>query len=397
MIRNNARGVLERIQIFTQRGLLMNKKEISEIRKLLAKDNCRLDRLAGCYVNGEKEKILTMNTSFLTIPEEEMFKYCEILKKNLSGGIGKNLHNMEFPLMEETEGGHQTSLLALRDSELKNEVILEAFYDKVIGTYNCPENYLILLAHGSYDIPAKASDHEEMFDASDYVYSFVICCICPVSLSKPGLCYDPGENNFVQKIQDHMVEMPTLGFLFPAFNDRNTDIHSVLYYSKNAKLLHPEITEELLGIDVPVTAETQKFAFSAIVEDTFGQDCDFDTVRALHENLNSMIAESKDDPEPLTIDKPAMKQLLAECGADEKQLENFDLCYEEENRADQPFIAANVAAPKTFEVKSSDIMIRVPSDRTDLLETRVIDGIEYIMLPLTDDVEVNGMHIRRLT
>ena len=372
----------------------MNKKEIAEIRKLLTKDHCQLDRMAGCYVNGEKEKILTMKEAFLSIPEEEMFKYCEILKKTLSGSIGKNLHNMEFPLMEEADGGHQASLLALRDSELKNDVILEAFYDKIIESYNCPENYLILLVHGAYDIPAKASDHEEMFDASDYVYSFVLCCICPVSLSKAGLCYDPAENQFIQKIQDHMVEMPMLGFLFPSFNDRNTDIHSLLYYSKNAKLLHSEITEEVLGIDVPVTAETQKFTFTALVEDTLGEKCDFETARSLHENLNAMIAESKDDPDPLTLDCPAMKQLLADCGADDEQLEEFETLYKEENPVDQPFMASNVATSKSFEVKSADITIRVPSDRTDLIETRIIDGVEYLLMPLTDDVEVNGMHIR---
>ena len=168
----------------------MNKKEVTEIKKLFTKERCCLNRLCGCYVDADKNKVVQFKEAFLSLPEEEIYKYLDIFRKSLSGTLGKNLLNMEFPLEQEMGDGTQKSLLALRDSELKDDVMLDAFYDRMIETYYHPENYLILLVHGSYDIPMKTSDGMEMDDASDYIYNFVLCCLCPVTLSKAGLCYN---------------------------------------------------------------------------------------------------------------------------------------------------------------------------------------------------------------
>lgn len=372
----------------------MNKKEILEIRKLFAKDSCRINRICGCYVDGHKEKKLEMREAFLSLPDEEMFKYIDIFKKTLSGTIGRNLLNLEFPLEEEMPGGHQQALLALRDSELKDDVMLDAFYDKVITTYLYPENYLILLIHGSYDIPSRSKDNQEMFDASDYVYQFLLCSICPVNLSKPGLCYDADSNTIVDKIQDWMVQMPDLGFLFPAFNDRNTDLHSALYYSKNAEYLHPEITEELLGCAMPLPAKDQKLTFNTVVEETFGEQCGFEIARTLHENLNTLLNEKKEDPEPLSLDKADVKRLLADCGAGPEQLTHFEEEFDSQAGEQASLIASNLASTRKFEVRTPDITVNVSPERTDLVETRIIDGREYLVIPLTDEVEVNGIRIR---
>src|SRR5699024_6710679 len=120
--------------------------------------------------------------------------------------------------------------------QLKDDQLLEDFYDKVIEHYFYGENYYIILIHGLYDIPGKSSDGMEMFDASDEVYEFLLCSICPVKLSKAGLCYNSKTNCIEDRIRDWIVEMPDQGFLFPVFNDRSTDLHSVLYYSKNPAL-----------------------------------------------------------------------------------------------------------------------------------------------------------------
>ena len=243
----------------------MNKKEISEIKRLLSKDHCRVDRIAGCYVSNEKKKIMTMEEAFLSLPDEETHKYCDLLRKVLSGTIGKQLHTLDFPNEEEQEGGRQAELLALRDSALTDSDETETFFDRVIESCDIAGNYLILLAAGAYDIPARGSDREEQFDASEYVYSFIVCAVCPVTLSKAGLCYDAGSNSFVDKLQDHMVDPPEMGFLFPAFTDRNSDIHSVLYHVKNPKTLHPEFTDGILGALLPLTADSQKLTFAEIV------------------------------------------------------------------------------------------------------------------------------------
>ena len=198
----------------------MNKKEISEIKKQFTPENCSLTRICGCYVDGEKNKKTELKEAFLSLSEEEMFKYFEIFRKSLSGTIGKNLMNMEFPLEQETEGGTQHFLMKLRESKLTDDALVESFYDKIIENYDYPENYYIILIHGVYDIPGKSSDGAEMFDASDEIYEHIMCCICPVKLSKAGLCYNAETNSIQDRIRDWIVELPDVAFLFPQFNDR---------------------------------------------------------------------------------------------------------------------------------------------------------------------------------
>ena len=368
----------------------MNKKEISEIKRLLTKDHCRIDRIAGCYVSNEKKIIMTMKEAFLSLPEEETHKYCDLLRKVLSGTIGKQLHTLEFPNEEEAEGGKQAELLALRDSALTDDDETEAFFSRVIESCDIAGNYLILLASGAYDIPARGSDRTEQFDASDYVYSFIVCALCPVTLSKAGLCYDAQSNSFIDKLQDHMVDPPEIGFLFPAFTDRNTDIHSVLYHVKNPKILHPEF----LGAPLPLTAASQKLTFTEAVEDVFGRDCDFEVAKTIHENLRAMIDEHKDDPEPAVLDETDVEKLLTHCGAGEEKAESWKSS-QKNGGEDLKLMASNLTAGNKFEVTAPDVKISISSDRTDLINTRIIDGEEFIMIPMTGDVEVNGLRIRR--
>ena len=321
----------------------MNKKEVTEIKKLFTKERCCLNRLCGCYVDADKNKVVQFKEAFLSLPEEEIYKYLDIFRKSLSGTLGKNLLNMEFPLEQEMGEGTQKSLMALRDSELKDDTMLDAFYDRIIETYYHPENYLILLVHGSYDIPMKTSDGLEMDDASDYIYNFVLCCLCPVTLSKAGLCYNAETNSIEDRIRDWLVDMPEQGFLFPAFQDRNTDIHRLLYYSKNANELCPDITEQLLGCVQPIPAGQQKESFQAIIEDTLGEECVYDVVRNIHENLNEMIEEQKENGEPLELDKMQVRKLLERSGAPEENLEQFEKQYDEEIGAQMTVMACHEA------------------------------------------------------
>lgn len=372
----------------------MNKKEILEIRKLLAKENTRINRISCCYVDGHKEKKTVFTQSFYSVHEEAMFKYSDIFKKTLSGTIGKNLHTLEFPLDEEMNGEKHELLSELVKSELNNDSLNESFFDKIIEKYSYPENYLIILAHGVYDIPSKSTDNTEIFDASEYVYKFMVCSVCPVNLSKPGLCYDAESGSFIEHLQDWMVQMPDTGFLYPAFNDRNTDIHSLLFYTKNADEPHEEFTEDILGCYPPVAAKEQKLGFNALVEEVFGSECDFNTVKEIHENLNIIAEEKKEEPEPPALEKNDIKKILSNCGADEKQLEVIDNNFDTEAGKTEKVMMSTLGNLKKFEVESPDIKIRVSSDRIDLIDTMMIEGQEYIVIPLTDEVRVNGLLVR---
>lgn len=374
----------------------MNKKEILEIRKQFTPANCAITRICGCYVDHEKEKKMESKEAFLSLPEEEAFKYFDIFKKTLSGTVGKNMLNLEFPLDAEMPGGTQEFLLKLRDSKLQDDMLLEEFYDKVIATYDYVENYYIILIHAMYDIPGRSSDDIEMFDASDEVYEYLLMSICPVSLSKAGLCYNAEDNRIEDRIRDWIVDMPDKGFLFPAFNDRSTDLHSMLYYTKKSSELQPEMIDQLLGTKMPMSADSQKETFQTIIEDTLGDDGDYETVRNIHETLNDLIEEHKDEPEPLALDVTEMKKVFEQSGVDAEKMENFDRNFEENAGEKASLLATNIAETKKFNIETPDIIIKVNPDRADLVETRIIDGRQCLVIPVDDHIEVNGINVRTI-
>ncbi len=371
----------------------MIKQEINEIKRLFTPNSCSITRICGCYVDDEKNKKTDFKEAFLSLPEEEIFKYFELLRKTLSGSIGKNLLNLEFPTDTELEGGTQEFLLKLRDSKLKDDALLEEFYDRVIGSYEYVGNYLILLIHDAYDVPGKALDGMTMDDASDTVFEYLLCCICPVALSKPGLSYDASLNEFHNRIRDWVVNMPETGFLFPSFNDRATDIHSTLFFNKNPEEPHSEFVEGILGCSLPLSAGSQKETFQTIIEETLGEDCEYEVVKSIHENLAEMIEEHKEIPEPLTLDKKEVKNLLEKSGVEEEKLKDFDALYDAAAGDDTALFVSNVASIRSFEVKTPDVVVKVNPDRADLVNTMMVDGRRCLVIEINDQVEVNGINV----
>ena len=374
----------------------MNKKEVLEIRKQFTPANCAITRIAGCYVDHEKNKKMESKSAFLSLPEEEAFKYFDIFKKTLSGTMGKNMLNMEFPIDQEMPGGTQEFLMKLKASKLEDDMLLEEFYDKVIATYEYAENYYIILIHAMYDVPGRSSDNLEMFDASDEVYEYLVCSICPVSLSKAGLSYNAESNCIQYRIRDWVVDMPDKGFLFPAFNDRSTDIHGVLYYTKKSEDLQPELIEQLLGARMPMSANTQKETFQMLIEDTLGEDGDYETIRNIHDTLNDMIEEHKEEPEPLQLDKTDVRKVFEKSGVSSEKMECFDQNYEETAGEKTSLLATNITETKKFQIETPDIVIKVNPERADLIETRVIDGRQCLVIAVDDHIEVNGVNVRTL-
>ena len=370
----------------------MDKKAISEIRKLIKPDSC-VDRIRGCYVNEEGQVIRELHDSLASMEKESLEKYCEILRGSLSGKLGRNLFNMEFPVAEEMEGGRQEKLYRLLQSGLRDDSLLTEFFEGVVEKFRCDSKYLILLIHGMYDIPAKGTDNAEQEDASDYVYPFLLCCICPVVLMKEGLCYDEEACTFLDRRTDWAVQKPVSGFLFPAFNDRQPDIHSLLYYCRKEDARHEEISEDLLGCVLPMPEADQKEIFRSMVEQTLGRDCNFENVRNLNDAVSELIEQNKDSGEPVRIERAEMRRLLSENGADQSVLGDFDAAYDEAVGAGVPLMAENLIDTSKLEVKSPSLRISVRSEMSDMLKTRVIDGMEYLLIPVTDELEVNGIRI----
>ena len=383
-------------QLKKERILSMIKQEINEIKKLFTERNCSITRICGCYVDGGKNKKTELKQAFLALPEEEMFKYFEILHKSLSGTIGKNLLNLEFPLESESEGGTQEFLLRLRDSKLRDDALLEQFYDRIIESYEYVGNYLILLIHDAYDVPGRTKDGAEMEDASDEVYEYILACICPVDLSKTGLSYNAEENTFQNRLRDWVVGMPDTAFLFPAFNDRSADIHSTLYYSKNAADLKDDFIDKVLGCSIPLPADCQKEAFQALVEEVLGDNCSVEAIKNIHEELTEIVQEHKEDPDPVVLDKNTVETIFAKSGLDDDSMEAFDQCYDYTVGSDTELLLDNIYSSRSFEVKTQVVTVKVNPDRTDLVETKLIDGRRCLVIDLQESAEVNGIDVKHM-
>lgn len=367
----------------------MNKKEVLEIRKQFVPEHAVIDRVCGCYVDGEKNKRMELSETFLSLAEEEVFKYCEIFKKTLSGTLGKNLLNAKFPLYQEEKGGAQHFLLELRDSRLCDETLLNEFYDKVIESYIYEENYIILLAHGIYDIPGKASDNTEMYDASDEVYSFILCSICPVKLSKPGLSYKAEKNQIESRDRDWVIDAPVHGFLFPVFNDRSTDIHEALYYDKKSDGRQKDFVHEVLGCADVETALDQKEFFSYLMGTVLKSD--FNTVKKMYYNICELLEDNKESLEPLELSRDDCATILSESGVQEKDVEEFK---EEFGEQGMPITATNIINPNKLTINTPNAKVVIDSECIDRMETRMIDGGKHLLIPVDDHIEVNDIVVR---
>ncbi|WP_035791718.1 DUF4317 domain-containing protein [Butyrivibrio sp. AE3006] len=375
----------------------MNKAEVLEIRKQFTPDRCTIDHICGCYVDYEKNKRLVFKKAFGSIPEEEMFKYLDIFKHTLSGVFGRSLIGLEFPVDQEVEGGTQEFLLRLRDSHLEDDSLIDEFYDKIIANYFYGENYLIILVHAIYDIPGITKDGIEMEDSSDNIYDYILCSICPVNLSKAALGYNEKTNEIEDRFRDWVVDGPTKGFLFPAFIERNADIHNMLYFTKKPEDLQPEFVEALFGGRSPMSAPQQKDLFNSLVEETIGDQADYDVMRNVHENLASMMEDHEDDDEPFELGKEDVKHLLKDSGVSEERMEYFDQNYEKiAGEIEMPLLASNIANTRKFDIKAPDVVIKVNPDRTDLVESRIIDGRQCLVIAVDDHIEVNGINVRTI-
>lgn len=361
----------------------MNSKEVAEIKKHLKHEHCVVNRLRLCYVNSEKEIVANINTPFLMLDEEEQFKYCDILKKSLSGKLNKTLLALEFPRSEEEVGGKQERLYSMVKEHIQNDDSVSDFYDEIIANYNHAGNYLIIMAYGDYDIPCLSTDGASLED-SDYVYSFILCCICPVELSKPGLCYSGPDNNFIDKVRDWMVQPPQTAFLFPAFTDRQTDLHNVMYFSKKESEQHEEFAENVFGCTLPMKAQDQKEIFAEVLEEALGEEATLDNLVAINKQLVEYAEVKKEENEKTAIDGNDVNRLLGQSGID-KSIEGSD--------ADFEVMADNISDQKYVFEWPGGIKLQVNEDCIDLVTQQNVDGVPYIMIPVSN-ATMNGIHIR---
>ena len=425
----------------------MNKKEVLELKRRFKKEAATFTRVCGCYVDGNHNKVCKFGNTFLNLEEDEFYKYLEIANKALSGTIGNNLLELKFPIEEEEVGGRQHILMALRASKLEDENLLDTFYDLVIDTYDHAGNYLIVLFHDAYDVMSRTSDNNNL-DESEEVYEYLICAICPVDLSKPGLGFLEEEHRIGPRVRDWVVGAVDTAFLFPAFNDRSTDIHSTLFYTKNTKEPHSEFMANGLGCGIERTATEQKMAFHSIVRNVLGAEDEHtdDVLLDLQQNLSDMIdeyAETHDDDEDVfLLDKEVVTKLIADSEISEEKAAKIEKSVDEafgekppaaENVIDSKALVQNelrvekmaledqvgtltvqlnekdeALAERTSqliekqeeidnyiaETKTYDVVLRVKPEKASQIKSQVINGQKCLVIPMGEDehATINGVN-----
>ncbi len=374
----------------------MNEKEVREIRRRFRPDKSMIGNVYGCYVNEDRKIVATFEEFLSSMPQEESERFLSLLKKSLSGSLGKNLVNIEFSAKHVMDGDEHKLLSLLRQTGLKDSDMLQTFYQRVIETLKMESNYLILLTHDVYTVPYRAKDGEIQRDASDEEFSYILCSICPVKLTPAELSYQLAENRFHTTSQGYVVSAPELGFLFPAFDDRAANIYGALYYMKNAAENHQEFIDTVFHVEPPMPAAAQKETFQAILTETLREECSLTVVQAVHEHLSERIDRHKEnkEPEQLLLSQREIGAVLQECGVSEAHVEAFATAFDAHFGADAQLPPANVIDKKQFVIRTPDVVIKVDPERSDLIETRVINGSRYILIPADAGVEVNGVSVR---
>jgi len=401
----------------------MNKKDVFEIKSRLKKTGCTFTKMCGCYVNANKEILVNFNETFLNLKDEEFYKYLDVAKKTLSGTMGNNLIELDFPLEEEKAGGKQQFLMGLRESKLKNVGLLETFYQLIIDTYEYAGNYLILAFHDAYDVMTKTTDNSKL-DESEEVYEYLLFAICPVTLTKPGLGYLETENRIGPRNRDWVVGAPENGFIFPAFTDRSADIHSVMFYTKNPKEPHKELMELALGCPAKSTATEQKNTFHTIIKNAID-----DTEKSskvfldIQESLSQMAEEqtssSDSSKEPVILTNKSVQEILQDSGLSEEITTKIETAYVE-NFSDEPPVLDHLIDKKvlaenekrkvekalvqqvqklkekleeTTEAVNYDVVLRVKPEKVDQITSQIIDGKKCIIIPMDENehANVNGV------
>ncbi len=373
----------------------MNTKEIGEIRRRVRRDRSNMTALYGCYVNDNKEIISEFHQSTGIMPENESDKYFGLLRRTLSGQLGKNLIDITFKTAQVADSPEHKLLMELRSTKLKEENLRMEFYKKVIETVSLESSYLILIGCDSYDVPFKSKDDETQSDASSEVYTYLLCAICPVKQTKPNLHYIPETKEFHDGGMLNIVSAPELGFLFPAFDNRATNIYNALYYTHSPKESHEAFVEAVFNTPIPKPAAEQKKSFEALLSTALDEDCNLDVVQSVHDQLCQRIELHKESkiPEALMISKEDVKEVLSSCGVSDEHMAKFSVDYDEVFGFEADLHPKNIIDNKRFEIKTPDVSIKVAPDRTDLIETRVIGGVKYLLINAEENVEVNGVSI----
>ena len=373
----------------------MNDKEIAELRRRFRADKTSISRIRGAYVNEKREIISEMDQSVAMMTETEADEILSLLKKTLSGKVDTNLIDIHFTTQQVMESPQHKLLCNLRETALQDNALVHEFYQKIISSLEIEGNYMILLASDAYDVFTYRKDGGKD-DESTELFRYILCAVCPIKMAKPALSYYVRENCFRNVVADSMISPPALGFMFPAFDNRSTNLYGALYYTRATDNSHTEFTDAIFNAGpLPMPATEQKETFRSVLADATGEACSLPVIRSVHAQLHQAMEEHKisKEPEPLVVDKYVIRDMLGFCGVPEESIEQFEEKFDKGFGQNAALSPRNIVETNKFELKTPDVVIKVNPARTDLVETRVIDGVRYVLVRADGGVEVNGINV----
>ena len=372
----------------------MNKKEINEIKKNFSEE-CgffTVGQVVQAFVDAEKNIKYKTNDLFAALPQDESELIMAILKKTLSGAYGRSLKEYAFPKDAYLEGGMQPFMYELMKSRLTDGEKVDAFLNAIVEKVQYVSTYAIFSASCTYSVLNKTKNDELTDDAeSEYDYNFIITAICPVELRYDGLIFSDESNSIVKKnTADRIIEMPSDGFLFPIFSDRQPDINGVLVYSKNANKPNTSVVDDLLGCEFVMSYKNEKETFRSILNHVVGDELDYDLITTVNDKIGELVDRTAHETEPATIGKHELSTILWESGVSQEKLEHLPKVFENA-MGEKPLTAVNLIERKTV-LSTSSITVNIGRDAQDKVRCENIDGRRCLVIDLDDpEVSVNGM------
>ena len=373
---------------------IMNERELREIKRRFNPDKSNISAIKGCLVNEKREIVTKFSQSVALSGAEETEELLSVMKKVLTGSLGANLIDIAFDTDDTINGDEHGLLTALKTSGLCDENALDEFYHRAAEVIHIDGNFVILLANDKYDVFNYSGDGQREEESSS-TYNYIVCAICPIKLTKPALSFQSYDNAFHTLAANSVVSRPENGFLFPAFDDRRENIYNALFYTRDITADNTEFVSRIFKSKPPMPAAVQKQTFGSCLAETVAEECDFEVLKSVHSQINEMIEEHKNtkDSEPLVMTKETLKDVLLSGGVSEEKVEKFGEKFEEEFGANTPLPPKNLINTKKFELTLPDVTINVNPERSDLITTQVINGVEYILIRAQEGVEVNGVNI----
>ena len=386
----------------------MNQRDLAELKRRLNPEKRNPSVICGCYVDHVGNPITSFALSVGMLSEQENEKYMSLFRKVLAGQLGQTLMPIAVPEEAPGEEGVLTTLLRARDSGLEDEDAVRSLFDRLIAGVRAEhpdlqsvneaqtaDNWLILLLHDDMDVHHRGRDGEIDPDQSDRAFSYVLCAVCPVKQARPALRYDPMDSIFRDRDAEWLAGAPALGFLFPLYEGGAADVNTLLFFSKDSGDAHPAFLEAAFQLEAVMPAAEQTEAFQSVLAESLGAECSLEVVQEMHEAVSTLIAEQQQDrdAEPLMLSRKDVARVLSDSGVSAEKVEAFQNGFEEAFGAGAVLPAVNLVTPRQFRVDLPGVSVRADAEHKDLLETRVIDGRSYLLIPIDGELEVNGQPV----